>query len=66
MIGEPLAFDALHRDLGSINIAVALRNAMIVAEVIFGQVAVQMLFTAMLIDADAAHPALEDREKALC
>ena len=62
-VGEPLvlcAFDSLY---GAVGVVEAEADAAIVAEVVFSQVAVQMLLRAVLID--AAHTALEDVEDAL-
>jgi len=63
LIHQALAFDALHGLDGAVNVAVAEFDAVIVAEVKFREVAVQVLLAAVLID--AAHAALEDREEAL-
>ena len=62
MIGEPLAFDAFDSGFGAVNVAVAEPNAMVVAEVKFREIAVQMLLVAVLIN--SLHAALEDRERA--
>jgi hypothetical protein len=59
-VHQALAFRALHGLHRPVNIAVAELNAVIVAEVKFCRVAVQVLFLAVLVD--AAHVALEDRE----
>jgi hypothetical protein len=58
MVGEPLAFDAFDGEFRAVNIAETKGDTLIVTEVVFGKIAVQMHFIAMLID--AAHPALED------
>lgn len=63
LIHQALAFDALHGLDGAVDVAIAELDAVIVAEVKFREIAVQMLLAAVLID--AAHPALEDREEAL-
>jgi hypothetical protein len=55
-----LARCVLHGKRGTFPVIEAETNAVIVAEVVFRQIAVQMLLGAVLID--AAHPALEDRE----
>lgn len=62
-IGEALAGDTTNQRVRAIGIAEAERNAVIVAEVELGKVAMQMLLTALLVD--AAHAALEDGEHAL-
>ena len=61
MIGQALARDALDRNFRAVGIAVAEPDAVIVAEIIFRQVAMQMLLFAVLID--ALHAAFEDREE---
>jgi len=61
-VHQPLAFDAADRRNGAVGIADAKRNAVIVAEIELGKVAVQMLLGTVLID--ATHAALEDREVA--
>ncbi len=60
MVGEPLAANAFDRGNGAIGVIEAKRNAVIVAMIIFGQVPMQMLFAAVLIN--ALHAAFEDRE----
>jgi hypothetical protein len=62
-IGKPLADDAKKRLIGAGLIVHAERDAVIVAEIELGEVAVQVLLRAMLVD--ALHPALEDRKVAL-
>jgi len=57
---EAFAVCALDRRKRSVDIVAAEPDAVIIAEVKFGQVAMQVLFLAVLID--AAHTALEDRE----
>ena len=42
-IGQPLALDAGQRDLGAIDVVKAERDAVVVAEVELGEVAVQVL-----------------------
>ena len=59
---EALAFRAFDRRKRAVDIATAEPDAVIVAEIKFGKVAVQMLFGAMLID--ALHAAFEDRKRA--
>ena len=58
-IGEAFAYDTLHGASGTLNIIYAKPNAIGIAEIELGSVAVQMLFAAMLID--AFHAALENR-----
>jgi hypothetical protein len=48
---EPLAFGALNRALASYNIVNAKRNTVRITEVEFAQIAMQVLFVAVLIDA---------------
>lgn len=62
-IGQALTGDALKREVGALVVIDAERHAVAVTEVELGKVALQVLRTAMLVD--AAHPALEDAEKAL-
>lgn len=59
-IGQPLAGDALKRQIGAVSVAVAERTAGVVAEVEFAHVALQVLFSDMMERADQT--ALEDRE----
>ena len=59
-IGQALANDTLERLYGAGFIVHAQRDAVVIAEIIFAQIAVKVLFIAMLID--ALHAALEDRE----
>ena len=61
-VGEALAHDALEAFRGAFTSLIAKRNAVVVAEIKLGQIAVQCFFAAMLID--ALHAALEDREVA--
>src|SRR5712671_4761230 len=58
-IGESLPDDALQRPLSALYIVNAKSNAIAVAEIELGQISVQMLLFAMLID--ALHATLEDR-----
>ena len=62
-IGQPLAFDAEQRAFGASSVVNAEFDAIGVAEIELGEIAVKVLFAAMLIDAD--HAALEDAEIAL-
>ncbi len=62
-ISEALADDARQGGNGTVGIAAAERGAVVVAELIFRQIAVQVPFGAVLVD--ALHAALEDREGAL-
>src|SRR5689334_22152101 len=62
-IGQPLALGALDRLLGALAVFDAECLAHVVAELEFGQIAVQVLLAAVLID--ALHPALENREVSL-
>ena len=62
-IGQAFAFRALNGDLGAGRIVVAEADAVRVAKIELGQIAVQMLLAAMLVD--AFHAALEDRIEAL-
>src|SRR4051812_43939597 len=61
MIRQPLAFDSLNRGFGPVNIAVAQADSVIVAEIKFRKIAVQVLLFAVLIN--AARAALEDGER---
>jgi hypothetical protein len=58
-IGETLSNDAFDRALGAIYVIYAEPDAIAIAEIEFGKIAVQMLFAAMLID--ALHAAFENR-----
>jgi len=60
MVGQPLAFDALDRGFGAVDVADAERHAMVVTEIKFREIPMQVLLSAVLIH--ALHPALEDRE----
>ena len=57
-IGQPLSNDALQRRLGPLDVAAAQRDPVIVPKIELGNVAMQVLLGAMLID--ALHAALED------
>ncbi len=57
-IGQTLANDALGQILGSHKVIGAKRNAVVIAEIKFREIAMQVLFTAMLIH--ATHTALEN------
>lgn len=59
-IGEPLADDAGQRDIGAGPIIGTVGDTVVIAELEFASIAVQMLLVAMLIN--TAHPALKDRE----
>jgi len=61
-VHEALAFHASDRCERAVDVTDTERDTMIVPEIVFGQIAMQVLLFAMLID--AAHPALEDREVA--
>jgi hypothetical protein len=61
MIGEALAFTAANRSNRPISVIVAESGAVVVTEVVFRKVSVQMFFLTMLIN--AAHSALEDRKE---
>src|SRR5579859_1256494 len=61
-IGQPLADCALNRPCGALNVIYAQRNAIGIAEIVFAQIAMQVLFGAVLID--ALHAAFEDRIEA--
>ena len=62
MISNALAFAAANSKHGALLIIVTKRNAVIVPEIKFREIAVQMLLAAMLVH--ALHAALEDREVA--
>src|SRR5229473_2824683 len=62
-VGEPLPADTLDRPLGALVIVDAEGSAVAVPEIELGEVAVQVPLITMLIN--AAHPTLEDAEKAL-
>lgn len=62
-IGQPLALDALKRGNRPRCIAVAIRHAVVIPELKFGQIAMQVRLATVLID--ALHAALEDAERAL-
>src|SRR5579863_9689983 len=59
LVGEPLADNAFQRAVGAGHIVNAKFDPVAIAEIELGQIAVQVLFLAMLID--ALHAALEDR-----
>jgi hypothetical protein len=54
-IGQSLANDALSQLLGAVTVVNAKRNAVVIAEIEFRQITVQVLFAAILIG--AAHTA---------
>lgn len=60
-VGEPLTDDTTDQTFGALFIINAERSPIVVAEIEFGGVAVQVLLIAMLID--ALHPALEHRKE---
>jgi len=62
MIRQALALTGLNGRNGAGFIINAQRLAMVIAEIKFGQIAMQMLLAAMLVH--AAHTALENREVA--
>jgi hypothetical protein len=62
-VGQPLADNALQRDVGTGQIIDPEAHAVVVSEIEFSGVAVQMMLGAMLIDAD--HSALEHAVEAL-
>ena len=63
MIGEALALTRPYRCNGAVIIAVPKRGTMVIAEIKFRQIAMQVFLAAMLIN--ALHSALKDAEKAL-
>jgi hypothetical protein len=60
-IGEPLAVDARCRDLGALHIGIAQPNAMVIAEIELGTVAMQVSFADMVIRPDDASACGEHR-----
>lgn len=60
MIGEALALTALDRRNGAIRVIVPKRGTVVIAEVKFRQIAMQMLLGTVLVY--AAHSALKDRK----
>ena len=58
-IGEAFAYDSLYGARSSLHVIYAEPNAIAIAEIKFRQIAVQMLLTAMLVD--AFHAALKNR-----
>lgn len=62
LIHKSLTFDADQRIVGSLRVIYFQGNSIVVAEIKLGQIALQVLRIAMLID--ACHAALEDREHA--
>src|SRR5258705_5517913 len=50
-ISQPLADDAFDRTFGAFYVIYAQPNAIAIAEVVFREIAVQVLFAAMLVDA---------------
>ncbi len=63
MIGEALALTALYCRNRAVSVVVPKRGTIVIAEIKFRQIAMQMLFAAMLID--TTHAALENCEIAL-
>lgn len=63
LIGEPIADHALYHFGGPLFVVHALCDAIIITEVEFRKVAMQVLLIAVLIN--AFHPALEDRKVVL-
>ena len=62
-VSEALADDTFQRLLGSLPIVEAVRGTVRVAEIELGEIAVQMLLRAMLVDAPhAPHAPVEDAE----
>jgi hypothetical protein len=61
-VREALAHDSFRRALGAFHVVHAKPNAIVIPEIEFGQVAVQVFFLAVLVD--AFHAALENREVA--
>jgi hypothetical protein len=57
-VGQPLASHALDRSFGAIDVAKANRKAMIVAKIMRGEKAMQILLFATLTN--ALHAAFED------
>ena len=62
-MGEALANAAFQQRISAVGIVIAESNAVAVAEIELGQITVQVLLVAVLVN--AAHPALVDREHAL-
>ena len=58
LIREPLALRAFDRGLGAVHVVNSKRDPIVVAEVKFREIAVQVVLAAMLVD--ALHSALED------
>ncbi len=63
MISEPLADEALKREIGARYVIYAEFGAIGIAEIKFREIAVKVTFAAMLVD--ALHAALEHAEEAL-
>lgn len=63
MISQALTNDLKQRNAHAVGVINPKSNAVVVAEVIFGKVAVQVVLAVVLVDALEA--ALEDREEAL-
>jgi hypothetical protein len=62
-VSKPLSDDALYRAGSALNVIYAKPNAIGIAEIELREIAVQMLFIAMLVD--TLHAALENRIEAL-
>lgn len=63
MAGETLAHDTLEHVVAPLGVGHAKRNAVVIAEVELGKIAVKVMLGAMLVH--AVHTALEDRERAV-
>ena len=59
-VHQPLAFNATDRGEGAVDVAVVERDAVIIAVVELGEIAVKVFLFAVLVD--ATHSAFEDRE----
>jgi hypothetical protein len=62
MVGEALARHALNGGDSAVNVAASESDAVIVPEIKFREITVQVLFLAVLVD--ALHAAFEDRREA--
>lgn len=63
-IGEPLTYDTTDRTFGALNIINAEPGPVVVAEIEFCEIAMQVLLTNVLVG--SINAALEDREKVFC
>lgn len=61
LIGQPLAFHALQKVIGALYVIDAKRDAIVIAKVELGEIAVQVIMRAMLIH--TFHATLENREE---